>query len=35
VFRPNALPEIFAADQTLMIPDVLPGFAVAVGTLFG
>ena len=35
VFRPNDLQDIFAADQTLTIPDVLPGFAVAVGTLFG
>jgi Uma2 family endonuclease len=35
VFRPNDLQDIFAADQTLTIPDVLPGFAVAVGMLFG
>lgn len=35
VFRPNDLQDIFAVDQTLTIPDVLPGFAVAVGTLFG
>lgn len=34
VFRPNDLQDTFQADQTLTIPDVLPGFAVVVGTLF-
>lgn len=35
VFRPDTRQDIFTADQTLTIPDVLPGFEVAVGTLFG
>ena len=34
VFRPADRQDIFAADQTLTLPDVLPGFAVVVGTLF-
>ena len=33
-FRPNDRRGIFAADQTLTIPDVLPGFAVPVARLF-
>ena len=33
-FRPNDRRDIFAADQTLTIPDVLPGFAVPVARFF-
>lgn len=34
VFRPQIRQDIFTADQTLTLPDVLPGFAVVVGKLF-
>ena len=34
VFRPNDVQEMFSADQTMTIPDVLPGFALVVGKLF-
>jgi len=34
VFRPQDRQEMLEADQTLTIPDVLPGFAVVVGRFF-
>jgi Uma2 family endonuclease len=34
VYRENSFQEIFYADQELMVPDVLPGFSVRVGSLF-
>ena len=34
VYRPDTLQEILRAGDTLTIPDVLPGFAVAVDRLF-
>lgn len=34
VFRANQLPQRFEADQTLTLPDVLPGFAVPVAQFF-
>jgi Uma2 family endonuclease len=34
VFRPNDRQDVIEADGTLTIPDVLPGFAVPVRTLF-
>lgn len=34
VFRPNDLQDIFQADQSLAVPDVLPGFAIQVGKFF-
>jgi Uma2 family endonuclease len=34
VFRPTDRQEMLEADQTLTIPDVLPGFALVVGKLF-
>ena len=34
VFRPVTRPEIFQKDQTLTIPDVLPGFEVPVVRFF-
>lgn len=35
VFRDNQFPQRFEADQTLTLPDVLPGFAVPVASFFG
>lgn len=34
VFRPAHRPQIFEKDQTLTIPDVLPGFEVPVARFF-
>jgi Uma2 family endonuclease len=34
VYRGSADQEIFEADQNLVLPDVLPGFAVPVAALF-
>lgn len=34
VFRPNDRQDVIEADGTLTLPDVLPGFAVPVRTLF-
>lgn len=34
VYRSSADQETFAADQSLVLPDVLPGFAVPVAALF-
>lgn len=34
VFRKDQLPQRFEADQTLTLPDVLPGFAVPVASFF-
>ena len=34
VFRPGDRQDIFERDQTLTVPDVLPGFAVPVAALF-
>jgi Uma2 family endonuclease len=34
VFRPGTRQQIFEKDQTLTIPDVLPGFEVAVARFF-
>ena len=34
VFRPDTRQEIFEKDQTLTIPDVLPGFSVPVSRFF-
>lgn len=34
VYRPQALQQTFLATETLTIPEILPGFSVAVGTLF-
>ena len=33
-FRSDSPPEFFASDAELTIPDVLPGFAVSVASLF-
>ena len=34
VFRDDTVPKRFEANDTLTIPDVLPGFAVPVASLF-
>lgn len=34
VFRPAARQDVFEADESLTLPDVLPGFAVPVAALF-
>jgi Uma2 family endonuclease len=34
VYRPAQRPQIFEKDQTLTIPDVLPGFDVPVARFF-
>jgi Uma2 family endonuclease len=34
VYRDQVRQEIFEADQNLVLPDVLPGFAVSVAALF-
>ena len=34
IYRENEAPKTFAPDQDLVVPDVLPGFAVNVGSLF-
>ena len=34
IHRDTALPVTFTAEQDLVIPDVLPGFTVNVGSLF-
>ncbi len=34
VYRPGARQQIFEKDQTLTLPDVLPGFEVPVACLF-
>ena len=35
VYRPNALQTTLGIDDKLTIPDIIPGFAVRVGDLFG
>lgn len=35
VFRPDELPHRFHNGDTVTLPDVLPGFAVPVGSFFG
>jgi Uma2 family endonuclease len=34
VYRPGTRQDIFEKDQTLTLPDVLPGFAVPVARFF-
>jgi Uma2 family endonuclease len=34
VYRPDVVQEVLRAADTLTVPEVLPGFAVAVATLF-
>lgn len=34
VYRPSQCPQIFEKDQTLTMPDVLPGFEVPVARFF-
>jgi len=34
IYRENEAPKTFAPEQDLVVPDILPGFAVNVGSLF-